>query len=44
MFNSFLVVIIDPGIKVENGYNAYDDGIKMDIFIKVSVSLFIGYL
>ena len=44
MFNSFLVVIIDPGIKVENGYSAYDDGIKMDIFIKVSVSLFIGYL
>ena len=44
MLNSFLVVIIDPGIKVENGYSAYEDGIKMDIFIKVSVSLFIGYL
>ena len=36
MLNSFVVVIIDPGIKVEDGYSAYDDGIKMDIFIKVS--------
>ena len=34
----FIVVIIDPGIKVETGYTAYDDGIKMDIFIKVHVN------
>ena len=29
------VVIIDPGIKVEKGYPAYDDGLAMDVFIKV---------
>ena len=32
-----LVVIIDPGIKVESGYSAYDDGLEMDIFIKVTL-------
>ena len=32
-----LVVIVDPGIKVESGYSAYDDGLKMDIFIKVTL-------
>ena len=32
-----VVVIIDPGIKVESGYSAYDDGLKMDIFIKVTL-------
>ena len=31
-----LVVIVDPGMKVEKGYSPYEDGIKMDIFIKVS--------
>ena len=30
------VIIIDPGIKTESGYKTYDDGISMDIFIKVS--------
>lgn len=28
------VTIIDPGIKKEPGYGAYDDGVKDDIFIK----------
>jgi len=27
-------VIVDPGIKVEKGYPAYEDGLKQDIFIK----------
>jgi alpha-glucosidase len=29
-----VVVMCDPGIKVEEGYHAYDDGIKNDVFIK----------
>ncbi|MEO9966912.1 MAG: TIM-barrel domain-containing protein [Reichenbachiella sp.] len=29
-----VVVMCDPGIKVEGGYKAYEDGIKDDIFIK----------
>lgn len=28
------VVIVDPGIKVEKGYPAYEDGLKEDIFVK----------
>ncbi|CAG8526740.1 12337_t:CDS:10, partial [Dentiscutata heterogama] len=28
------VVIVDPGIKIEHGYWAYDEGVKRDIFIK----------
>lgn len=28
------VVIIDPGIKVDRGYAAYDQGLKEDIFVK----------
>lgn len=27
-------VIVDPGIKVEKGYHAYEDGISKDVFIK----------
>lgn len=27
-------VIIDPGVKVENGYIAYEDGLKKDMFLK----------
>ncbi len=27
-------VIIDPGIKVEKGYEAYEDGLKKDVFAK----------
>ncbi|MBC7653473.1 MAG: DUF5110 domain-containing protein, partial [Oligoflexus sp.] len=27
-------VIVDPGIKVEKGYDAFEDGLKKDIFIK----------
>jgi len=27
-------VIIDPGVKVEEGYDAYEDGVKQDVFIK----------
>ena len=29
-----VVVMCDPGIKVEEGYETYDDGIKKDVFIK----------
>jgi len=29
-----VVVMCDPGIKVEEGYSAYDDGVKKDVFIK----------
>ena len=29
-----VVTIIDPGVKVEDGYFAYDEGVKKDFFIK----------
>ncbi|MBI3234241.1 MAG: glycoside hydrolase family 31, partial [Bacteroidetes bacterium] len=29
-----LVVIVDPGIKKEKGYSAYEDGLKNDVFLK----------
>lgn len=29
-----VVVMCDPGIKVEKGYAAYDDGVEKDVFIK----------
>jgi alpha-glucosidase len=29
-----VVVMCDPGIKVESGYRAFEDGIKNDVFIK----------
>lgn len=29
-----VVVMCDPGIKVEQGYEAYEDGVKNDVFIK----------
>lgn len=29
-----VVVIIDPGVKVEEGYEAYEDGLKEDVFVK----------
>ncbi len=29
-----VVVMCDPGIKVEGGYATYDDGVKNDVFIK----------
>lgn len=29
-----VVVMCDPGIKVEKGYDAYDDGLAKDVFIK----------
>ncbi|MFY0624687.1 MAG: glycoside hydrolase family 31 protein [Reichenbachiella sp.] len=29
-----VVVMCDPGIKVEEGYHTYEDGIKNDVFIK----------
>ncbi|MGE0588653.1 MAG: glycoside hydrolase family 31 protein [Cyclobacteriaceae bacterium] len=31
-----VVVMCDPGIKVEEGYHAYDDGVRDDVFIKYS--------
>lgn len=27
------VVIVDPGIKIEKGYKAYDEGLQQNIFI-----------
>ena len=32
------MVIVDPAISVTKGYKAYDDGLKMDVFIKVRVA------
>ncbi|CAG8440365.1 7604_t:CDS:2 [Ambispora gerdemannii] len=29
-----LVVIVDPGIKVKDGYDVYDEGLKKDVFMK----------
>lgn len=29
-----IVVMCDPGIKVEEGYEAYEDGVKKDVYIK----------
>lgn len=29
-----VVIMCDPGIKVEPGYDAYDDGVKKNVFIK----------
>jgi alpha-glucosidase len=29
-----VVVMCDPGIKVEKGYEAYEDGVQQDVFIK----------
>ncbi len=29
-----VVVMCDPGIKVEEGYEAYEDGVKQDVFVK----------
>ncbi|MBS4539109.1 DUF4968 domain-containing protein [Clostridium sp. D2Q-11] len=31
-----LVVIIDPGVKKEEGYNVYDEGVEKDYFVKDS--------
>lgn len=28
--------IVDPGIKIDRGYPAYDNGIKADVFLKDS--------
>ena len=36
VFIPYSVVIIDPGIKVDDQYKPYSDGVKEDIFIKVS--------
>lgn len=32
--NFEVVLMCDPGIKVEKGYDPYDDGVKRDVFIK----------
>ena len=29
-----VVVILDPGVKVEKGYHTYDDGKAKDMFVK----------
>ncbi len=29
-----IVVMCDPGIKIENGYEPYDDGVKKEVFLK----------
>lgn len=33
--NIRLVVIVDPGVKIEPGYDGYEDGIAQDVFIKL---------
>ncbi|OZJ07017.1 hypothetical protein BZG36_00010 [Bifiguratus adelaidae] len=33
--NQHIVMIIDPGIKVEEGYRAYDEGIKRGVFCRL---------
>ena len=30
-----LVIIVDPGIKVDHGYRSYDNGMDMGVFIRV---------
>ena len=35
MSHSHAVVIVDPGIKNENGYAPYDQGLQNNSFIKV---------
>ena len=38
-----VVPIVDPGIKLDPGYDAYDDGLRRDVFIRdVSGSPYIG--
>lgn len=32
--NFHTTIIVDPGIKIEKGYAAYEDGLKNDIFVK----------
>jgi alpha-glucosidase len=32
--NFHIVIMCDPGIKVEEGYDAYDSGVKEEVFIK----------
>ena len=33
----FLVVIVDPGIKVDHGYRSYDNGMDLGVFIRVCI-------
>ena len=33
--DDLLVIIMDPSISTSEGYKPYQDGMKMDIFIKV---------
>ena len=43
LFLSCAVVIVDPGIKEEHGYPAWDNGVKQDVFLKdKSGNIFIG--
>ena len=30
-----LVIIVDPGVKVDQGYSTYDNGMKLGVFIRV---------
>lgn len=32
--NFEVVLMCDPGIKIETGYDAYDDGLRKDVFVK----------
>jgi alpha-glucosidase (family GH31 glycosyl hydrolase) len=36
------VAIVDPGIKIDRGYDAYDSGLKEDLFIKIDGKPFKG--
>ena len=31
------MIIVNPGIKVDNGYKTYDNGIEMGVFIRVCI-------
>jgi alpha-glucosidase len=43
--NFDLVTIIDPGIKVEKGYKAYDEGVAQDLFAKYPDGrLYVGHV
>lgn len=40
-----MVTIIDPGIKIENGYKAYEEGVKQGLFAKYpNGKLYVGHV
>ena len=39
-----LVVIVDPGIKVDHGYRSYDNGMDLGVFIRVCILTGVMYV